>query len=91
MSIKGIRSIRKQLQEEMDYAPPDDAHDSAWDHAVLRAEKAHDRYERMGHTFALLDAIDNLSARLKRMERRFDNWIQTHPSNEDFDITERGG
>ena len=69
MNIEGIRSLKQHLQEQMDYAPPDDAPDHMWDNAVLQAEKARARYDRMSDTFALLDAIDKLNARVKKIEK----------------------
>ena len=78
MSTEGIRSIKQHLEEEMEYCPPDEANDAAWDRAVFNAEEARRRYDRI------------LNARMERLERRFNNWVQTHPYNEDFDITEGG-
>ena len=69
MDIAELRELREQLEETLNYYPPDDASPRLFEIAEARAAKAEQILEALEPIFALLDAIDDLAARLERLER----------------------
>jgi len=68
MNIQELRETKVKLEQAVDYCPPDTAGDIAFEFAEKRARTAANRLARLETTFALLDAIDALAARLEELE-----------------------
>jgi len=82
MDIDELRELREQLEEALNYCPPDNASPRLFKIAEARAEKAGKILEELEPVFALLDAIDDLAARMERLERLTGHY------EPDFDLEE---
>ena len=69
MNIQELRETKVKLEQVMNYCPPESSANHVWEAAEKRAMIAKNRLAKMETTFALLDAIDDLTARLERLER----------------------
>lgn len=85
MDIQDLRETRERLQEIVDYCPPDNASDLRWQIAIEKSDVANDQLRALDPTFALLDEIDRLAARMEQMKKRFKAWVDTSPINKDYE------
>jgi len=69
MNIEALREERQALQARIDYCPPENASNTRLDIAIRAGDKASDRLDDLAPTFALLDAIDELAARLDTISK----------------------
>jgi len=67
--IKWLRTLENFLEEMIAFCPPDDAPERLFEMAEARAEGAQERFDMLEPVFALLDAVEDLAARLERLER----------------------
>ena len=67
MSLNSIRRLRKALNETIDYSPEENAPQQYCESAERSALKAQDRLEELAPIFALLDAVDALTAKVNIM------------------------
>lgn len=68
MNIQELRETKVKLEQAVDYCPPDTAGDIAFEFAERHVRTAVNRLAQLETTFALLDAIDALAARLEELE-----------------------
>lgn len=69
MNIEELRTTRKRLQRSINYCPPAGASDRQWENAQQCALTAAAELEPLRPTFALLDEIDRLAARVEWLEQ----------------------
>ena len=85
-----IDDLKTETGKWIDALQDEDAHNAArldkleaWMRQYVKVEGS-----RQAAYEDLCNQHDALTQRVEQMERRFNNWVQTHPYNEDFDITE---
>ena len=79
MDLNELRETKAKLEHVVNYCPPETASDYAWEAACISdyeweaaciaAESAAERYAELEDSFALLDAVDALTARLDQIEK----------------------
>ncbi len=76
MNIQELRNTRARLEHLINYCPPDSAPDHVWARSEEAAIKADEQWHQLQPVFALLDAIDELTARLERLERLTGHYVK---------------
>jgi len=87
VNIQELREYRERLERALNYCPTGSVPIAVFDRAQEAAFRADEQMHHMLPTFALLDAIDILAARLdklERMENRFQAWVALSPSNAEY-------
>lgn len=70
MNINDLREAKEQLERAIEYVPSDNAPIRAFEIAEMAALTAQHRYDDLAPVFALMDAIDGLTARIKSLEEK---------------------
>ena len=69
MNIQELRETKIKLEHMVNYCPSDGASIAAFDRAEEAAFRADEQLRQIAPTFALLDVINELTARVERLER----------------------
>ena len=77
MNLNELREIKARLEQVIDYSPPDNAPDIQWERAINRAAQAQEQLDDLAPVFALLNAMDDLAARVNRLEIGYEDEQET--------------
>jgi len=70
MNIQDLRRLKFELEEQLDFRPPGESNDRAWERAEAAAIEAQSHLDRIAPVLTLLDAVDAMAARIDGLAER---------------------
>lgn len=77
MNLDGLRRLKEDLEYRQNYCPAPTASDFAFEWAEKAAEGAQERLNELAPVFALLEGLDDVLARVERLERLTGHYEET--------------